>query len=151
LDLVFPEQPNPSRERRDHQSRSEKSEQTGSFCIETENAPRGYYPEKEIAGSHRVNPRGKAVLIPEKFISRIGGVSWVFFKTGHRKTTGLRFSAMIPTAQSQRTRRSPVESYVPIPSRCNKRERTLKRFLKNSTGYSHMRELSGICGIVVQM
>ena len=79
LDLVFPEQPNPSRERRDHQSRSEKSEQTGCFCIETENAPRGHYPEKEIAGSHRVNPRGKAVLIPEKIhLADRGSVLGVF-------------------------------------------------------------------------
>ena len=79
LDLVFPEQPNPSRKRRDHQSRSEKSEQTGKFCIETENAPRGHYPEKEIAGSHRVNPRGKAVLIPEKIhLADRGSVLGVF-------------------------------------------------------------------------
>ena len=79
LDLVFLEQPDPGREGRDHQSRSEKSEQTGEFCIETEHAPRGHDPEKEIAGSHRVNPRGKAVLISEKIhLSDPGGVLGVF-------------------------------------------------------------------------
>jgi hypothetical protein len=31
LDLVFPEQPNPGGEGGDHQSRSQKSEQTGEF------------------------------------------------------------------------------------------------------------------------
>jgi hypothetical protein len=31
LDLAFPEQPNPGGEGRDHQSRSQKSKQTGEF------------------------------------------------------------------------------------------------------------------------
>jgi len=66
IESVFLEQPDPSREGRDYQSRSEKGKQTGEFCIETEHAPRGDDPEKEIAGRRRVNPRGKAVLIPEK-------------------------------------------------------------------------------------
>jgi len=138
LDLAFPEEPDPGWKGRNHQSRSEKSEQTGEFCIETEYAPRGHNPEKEIAGSHRVNPRGKTVLIPEKIHLPDRGSVLSIFQDETQKNNG----AEIQGDDSHRPEPQNPEFVSVVVKKPSGREG--RQHITRGSGVDHQRELAHV-------